>query len=369
MDKPSSSISRYSIHSSKQHSSYYKKSINQFRGLFPFQLIFLKKIARLPLAKNMFSQHYLELLKDVTQDYDSQSSSRRTSIKKIKQNDQMVINEPIIKSEVVIKPNLFIEFKKWVLSQVFHKVSLNFSFVKNGIEFGANGSDSIYQWNQLHPYFMMFVNGNKEILEKQRIKFSMNQKNNNCIAHYSSMDLVFHRIPFRYKFDVVYCNDCIYRGFHSLEKAEIMLDNLENCINTGGILFGMIIDGDKLLQQVAMRGSTFGNSCFSIKFHDGNFNKSFGVSFEIQIKGNAKSFRNVISFPLLQDLLYEKGLELICKEQFHDYYKIAKKDPVKIRELCLKQILIKEDSKYKNNLNRDERELLDLYTIFMFKKL
>ncbi|CEI88792.1 Putative mRNA cap guanine-N7 methyltransferase [Rhizopus microsporus] len=168
---------------------------------------------------------------------------------------------------------------------------------------------------------------------------------------------------------------CLHYSFETEQKARTMLKNVTSRLRPGGHFIGTIPDANwivKRLRQEPKGSFGFGNSIYNIQFENikdddekqkVGFTK-FGCKYMFHLVDAVDCPEYLVHWSTFEKLANEYGLELKYKENFHDFYVNALKEPDYAR--LLERIGVVGGDKAE--MSMEEWETAGIYLAFAFEK-
>jgi len=178
-------------------------------------------------------------------------------------------------------------------------------------------------------------------------------------------------LPPEMEFDVVSCQFAVHYAFESEQRVRRMLRNVSERLKPGGIFLGTTIDSNVLIRKLhAAPGLEFGNAVYYVKFDDRHASKQFdirnpfGIRYYFTLDENVVDCPEfVVHFDTFTALADEYALELIERENFHEFYENAMKERASLERFKHMKVTDEFD-----RFSFDQWDAEYLYTTFVFRK-
>jgi mRNA (guanine-N7-)-methyltransferase len=174
-------------------------------------------------------------------------------------------------------------------------------------------------------------------------------------------------LPKDLTFDIVSCQFAAHYAWASESKAKRFLENCADRLCPGGFLVGTIPNKDELvarLQSASTAGSSsFGNRLYSVTFPtDFDMGSEFGCSYSFSLEDAVTNCEEyLVSKESFVKLATNLGLELVEWLTFEEFRKAYSNKP------SFSQLFEDMVTK-KTEVSRDEWEIVNLYSSFVFRK-
>ncbi len=202
----------------------------------------------------------------------------------------------------------------------------------------------------------------------------------------SPQNELMEKIDKKYYFDLVSCQFALHYHFENEQRLNAFLFNVSERLCDGGYFIGTIIEDNVIVKRLRNRKFnsenkyineklTFGNEFYSVKFSQKHFDKKngpFGIKYGFYLEdsidnrdeeGNIKYVGEyLVVFKEFEKICKKYGLYLVEKENFTNFYHDYIKDNFykKLSAKMLKDI--------NTSFMKQQWEIIQLYTIFVFRK-
>ncbi|KAI9483348.1 MAG: mRNA capping enzyme-domain-containing protein [Benjaminiella poitrasii] len=180
------------------------------------------------------------------------------------------------------------------------------------------------------------------------------------------------------RFDTVSMQFCLHYAFENEKKARTMLENVSSRLSSGGHFIGTIPDANWIVKKVREEpvGSFgFGNRIYSITFDniqdsdDKTLRKTgftpFGCKYMFHLVDAVDCPEYLVHWPTFEKLAGEYGLRLLFKENFHNFYVSALKNPNHAKLLQRIGVI----GGRSREMSNEEWEAAGIYLAFAFEKI
>jgi len=169
------------------------------------------------------------------------------------------------------------------------------------------------------------------------------------------------------KFNVISCQFAIHYVFSDEQRANNLFTTIDENIEEGGVFLGTTTNSRWLLEH-GRKQKMFGNEVYQVDFEKQITKKEelkdYGLAYSFSL---ANAVENLKEYVVKPQVLMKKGeevdLELVQIANFKKYEKtVLMNDPYKDFEDYV------NDRFYVGKLTPQEKELLDAYIVFIFKR-
>ncbi|BBN13848.1 mRNA (guanine-N7-)-methyltransferase [Marchantia polymorpha subsp. ruderalis] len=173
-------------------------------------------------------------------------------------------------------------------------------------------------------------------------------------------------------FDVCSCQFALHYSWSTEERARQTLHNVTTMLLPGGMFIGTMPDANVIVRKLRdADGLEFGNSVYKIEFGDLYSEKKFmsppfGIQYNFHLEDAVDCPEWLVPFSKFVALAEEYGLELVMKQNFHEFVNqyIQKTE---FGEL-MRKLGALGDGTEGNNISDDEWEAAYIYLAFVFRK-
>lgn len=155
-------------------------------------------------------------------------------------------------------------------------------------------------------------------------------------AEFISADCTKVRLKDHYKkkdisFDLVSCQFSFHYCFESLPQVDQMLQNISECLRSGGYFIGTTPDACQIVSKLQKSENlSFGNNVYSVTFQNKTEFPLFGATYNFHLEGVVDCPEFLVYFPLLEKLAERYQLKLVYCERFDKFYnEVMQKDSEK----------------------------------------
>ncbi|XP_065915352.1 mRNA cap guanine-N7 methyltransferase-like [Dysidea avara] len=170
------------------------------------------------------------------------------------------------------------------------------------------------------------------------------------------------------RFNIASCQFSLQYCFESAAQAKMMLLNLCENLRPGGFLIGTTIDSNELVCR--FRSSTEGDHMCGSSIYSAipSFNIDdiplFGAKYNFHLEGVVDVPEYLIHFLLLVRMLEEHNMELVLKQDFHEFFHTRQQFVEDVDLLYRMQALDRQTGE----ISQEEWDVIGLYLVFAFRK-
>lgn len=174
-------------------------------------------------------------------------------------------------------------------------------------------------------------------------------------------------------FDICSCQFALHYSWSTQERARRALQNVAALLKPGGYFLGTIPDANVIVKKLRDTESlTFGNGVYNVKFDDSHYEKKFpsskpfGIQYEFHLEDAVDCPEWLVPFPEFKSLAEEYNLELVSKQNFHEFVHehILNQDYAEL----MRKLGALGDGTSRDTISLDEWDAAYLYMTFVFRK-
>lgn len=247
-------------------------------------------------------------------------------------------------------------FNNWIKSMLINTFCPEGAFVLDIC--GGRGGD-LHKFNKRKISFLVLADNAEESVKEAENRYTSGVFS--WGAYFICEDClgvdICKKLPPNITFDLVNCQFALHYSFRNENSARTLLSNVSSRLRPGCHFIGTTVDDVEFMRRYGMaQGRSFGNSLYRVA--DINFDKSrelgFGCEYSFFLEEAIPDIKEYfVPFDKLTRLAREYDLELVYKYNFSYDFNLLK---------------FNTDHKPPPRLQRDEREICNLYCIFVFKK-
>jgi len=167
------------------------------------------------------------------------------------------------------------------------------------------------------------------------------------------------------EFDIVSCQFSLHYSFGSERAARGIMENITASLKPGGYFIGTIPDANILLRRARLGpGLRFGNSVYQVIMDRKDKIEPYGTKYTFTLQDAVEGVPEyLIHFESFRKLADEYGLELVLRENFHEFFNAHMNEPGHKELLEAMRCLNRSHS-----ISAEEWEAIGLYLVFAFIK-
>ncbi|CAM6098815.1 unnamed protein product [Calypogeia fissa] len=186
-----------------------------------------------------------------------------------------------------------------------------------------------------------------------------------------SLDEALKDVP---PFDICSCQFTLHYSWSTEERARQALQNATSYLLPGGYFIGTIPDANVIVRKLrAADGHDFGNSVYRIAFSETDYPDKkfrsaspFGIQYDFHLEDAVDCPEWLVPFPKFVELAEEYGLQLVMKQNFHDFVN----EQIQLPEFgdLMRKLGALGDGQSEKSISADEWDAAYVYITFVFQK-
>ncbi|RKP10391.1 mRNA capping enzyme-domain-containing protein [Thamnocephalis sphaerospora] len=229
-------------------------------------------------------------------------------------------------------------FNNWIKSVLISRAAKNCR-PKAVLDMGCGKGGDLLKWGKarIQHYVGMDI---ADVSVEQAHGRWKEMRNNRFSAEFHALDCYQYplskKISPEQRFDVVSQQFCLHYAFETEAKAKQMVSNVADHLRPGGFWIGTLPDAYWITKKLrSVDGLSFGNSVYNIRFDQKDHYPTFGHRYIFHLEDVIESCPEyLVHFPTLARLAEERGLKLLKRTPFHNYYEDAvRSDPESVNLL------------------------------------